>query len=82
VRADGSELRWLDLGVCWLYDQAQSWQIETWDEHNRILYNRLVEDQRDLFLVYADGRRRVRLTETPANEFHAVFRPVPPLKQR
>ena len=82
VRADGTGLRWLDLGVSWLYDQAQSWQIETWDEHNRILYNRLVDGQRDLFLVYADGKRRIRLTETPANEFHAVFRPVPPLKQR
>ncbi len=82
VRADGTELRWLDSGECWLYWQAQSWQIETWDEHDRILYTRRVGDQQDLYLIYADGTGRTRLTDTPANEFHAVFRPVPPLKQR
>ena len=82
MNADGTGLKWLDKGENWVYWQAQSWQIETWDEQDRILYSHKENGQYDLYLVHADGSGRTRLTDTSANEFHAVFRPVPPLKQR
>lgn len=82
LNPDGSGLAWLDDGMNWVFDQAQSWQIETWDEHNRILYSHQEAEQQDLYLIRSDGTGRTQLTDTPANEFHAVFRPVLPLKQR
>lgn len=82
VSAEGSKLIWLDDGENWVYGQAQSWQIETWDEHDRIVYSHKEDGQYDLYLIDSNGSDRTPLTDTPANEFHAVFRPVLPLKQR
>ena len=82
MNADGSKLIWLDDGINWVYGQSQSWQIETWDENNRILYSHQEAGQYDLYLINADGTHRMRLTFGAGNKFHAVFRPVPPLKQR
>jgi len=82
LNADGSHLIWLDDSENWVYWQAQSWQIETWDEYNRIVYSHKEAGQYDLYLVRSDGTGRTQLTNTPGNEFHASFRPTLPLKQR
>lgn len=82
MNADGSGLIWLDSAMNWVYGQAQSWQIETWDEHDRIVYSHQEVGQTDLYLINADGTGRTRLTDGSGNKFYAVFRPVPPLRQR